>query len=395
MSVTTGTWQTEGDHAVLRLDPAVLTDAALRARVVAWSRAQQTLRPPGLARVLDLVQREDADGAAVWLVVDGAASPPFEPLSAPPATVVAVLARTAEILAGLHAAGRAHGGLRADDIVVSPEVRLLGAGLRPALDGAGEDAAADVMAWAELAEASAEALAGRDDARCAALLRAAARARRAGLASAVEILPPAAVADPVVATPVETDELPRALPAGATILGRGAPTPPDADGLLRAGPGVPEVARTGRRAATPGRGHRRGRRRGRRLLTSLGTLLFVAAVALGVLWWRGELSTLHVTDVTVTAPPVSPCGDTVDVAGRISTDGGTGLLTYHWLRNDGVDSGPVDVHVRPWQRSVVVHLRWRLQGEGRFRATATLDVTTPTEVRATTHFTWSCAHVRG
>jgi hypothetical protein len=405
-----GRWQAEGSgRSALRIDPALLAVPGATDRLVQTLLAQQSTATPGLAPVVDLVSRPDGGQDTVWLIISGPATPTLDPASARGHEARAALTVAAEALAGLHAAGAAHGDFGAGSVVTGAQPQVIEAGLRAALTGQPADAGADVAAWATLASDTARALADRDPAASIALAQAAALARGQGLSAAAAALRAAPVdanrtllAKPGQAMPAPPPPMPSAQsprvpddeppPPGATMLGKRRPTGNSAGAGARFGPGVaaaPAGAAAAWQAAVRPRPARRRRRRG--LLSFLGTLLFIAAVVVAYLWWRGRLSDLHVTGARVVVPAVAHCNQTVDLVGHIATNGKSGIVRYHWVRNDGVDSGSFEQHAQPGQHDIVVHLRWTVRGKGSFDAAAILQVTAPQSATASGRFRYTCS----
>jgi len=176
--------------------------------------------------------------------------------------------------------------------------------------------------------------------------------------------------------------------------GTGAPAGADdgvAPGLLRFGPGVPDPAAaqaaavwhgaTGAGSAPP-----RRRRRAARVLVAL-----VLLAALAFLLWQRFGPALSVSSVAVTTSDGSvACGATRVVTGTVRTSGGAGTLRYHWVRNDGTDSGPLRQKVAAGHHTVRLPLRWSFRGHGVYRARATLSVDAPGTRTASVSFTYSC-----
>ncbi|MBL1083740.1 hypothetical protein JK359_17495 [Streptomyces actinomycinicus] len=154
-------------------------------------------------------------------------------------------------------------------------------------------------------------------------------------------------------------------PGGAVVGG---------DILLRFGPGIPADAHDTLRAqwrTEPPPPGTRPRPRGRRAWIATTAFLTVAAVLLWLLLRPAPAPT--VTAVAVEAPAGRlSCGQTADLVGVMTTDGGGGPVTYHWLRSDGHDSGELVRMVHRGDRRVTVHLRWTVRGPGRFRGAARL-----------------------
>lgn len=225
---------------------------------------------------------------------------------------------------------------------------------------------------------------------------------------APRVEPPApAVDDPVVTVPprghggVAADpalEAARAtdatrLPRAATGPGvtcppravRGAGSPPgaaavpDANGVVRFGPGVQPP----RPAASS------GTRRMRRPRRMRGALLVLVALAAALWWWLGRDS-LGVEGVTAGPEVSTGCHEVAALRATVHTDGGAGELVYRWLRSDGTRSEVLRQQVVHGQRSTDLVLHWQVRGPGRFRGLATVEVLAPDLARATTAFDYAC-----
>lgn len=157
---------------------------------------------------------------------------------------------------------------------------------------------------------------------------------------------------------------------------------------VRFGPGVPAGI-----ADTWHKGRRR-RSLGRRIGGGFLTLALAVLTGL-VVWWllRGGGPTVKVTGVSVAAPrAVQHCNVTVNVVGTIRTNGGSGDISYRWLRSDGHDSGTFTDTVHKGQHSLRVPLHWTVKGSGALHAVATLQVVSPKTAagRAAGAFDYSC-----
>jgi eukaryotic-like serine/threonine-protein kinase len=162
-------------------------------------------------------------------------------------------------------------------------------------------------------------------------------------------------------------------------------------GPVTAGPVTarPVTARPVTSWPTPQR-RRPRRRRWRAAASTLVTAVILGAVAV-VLWQRSH-DQLKVTAVTV-APaqlPGSRCNVTVDVVGRIATNGRGGPISYQWVRNGGLRSPVTAVTAGTGQDLVRVRLQWTFDGQGAESATAELRVLTPERAAASTAFTYTC-----
>ena len=181
---------------------------------------------------------------------------------------------------------------------------------------------------------------------------------------------------------------PRQPPPGA------GPPPPDAgppatppSEMLRYGPGVPasqagaaaeSVWRTGHRPEPPPR--QRRLRRLRRLLGLALTVILLVAAGI-VLYLRFfDHPALHVTRVTITQQVKNGC--TVDVTGRIDTNGSAGTVSYQWVfRPQTQAPQPLNQSVVAGQHAVYVTAAAEGQGRGTASQTVTLQVLGP-EARA-------------
>jgi hypothetical protein len=93
--------------------------------------------------------------------------------------------------------------------------------------------------------------------------------------------------------------------------------------------------------------------------------------------------------VRATAARVS-CDGTAVIDGSLATNGSAGTVTYHWIRSDGTDSGPLTQQVPAGQSHTEVVLRWTFQGHGTFRAKATLQLLAPSPRSASVSFPYHC-----
>jgi hypothetical protein len=130
------------------------------------------------------------------------------------------------------------------------------------------------------------------------------------------------------------------------------------------------------------------------LLARAASALVPVAVIAGVLWYLAHAggAALQVTAAHVSAAPATPtCGDTIDVVGTITTNGQAGDIAYTWTRNDGQPAGgTLHESVAAGQTAVTVHLAWSVEGRGRYNGVATLDVVSPSALRAVGGFTYAC-----
>jgi hypothetical protein len=185
----------------------------------------------------------------------------------------------------------------------------------------------------------------------------------------------------------------------ATVVRRRVPE--GSSGVVRYGPGVPageavggaavgaeSVWRTGQR---PGPGVRRGGRRGRvRRVASAAVTVALLAAAGVVVWLRFfDHPPLRVMGVRITQ--VTTAGCTVDVTGRITTNGSAGTVSYQWVfRPQAQAPQPLNQSVTAGQRAVYVTVAVQGRGHGTATQTVTLDVLGPGTGTATRNVTISC-----
>lgn len=138
----------------------------------------------------------------------------------------------------------------------------------------------------------------------------------------------------------------------------------------------------------PGRADRAEEAQARPLAGAALVLLLGVA---GFLGWERYGKPVTVSGVEVRSDSEGPaCDGTAVITGTLETDGGAGVVTYHWLRSDGTDSGTLSQHVPAGRNRTEVVLRWTFQGRGEMAATATLEVLSPTTQSAATSFTYAC-----
>jgi hypothetical protein len=175
----------------------------------------------------------------------------------------------------------------------------------------------------------------------------------------------------------------------------GPPPAPSAE-VLHYGPGVPasqagvaaeSVWRTGRRPEPPPR--QRRLRRLRRLLGLALTLILLVAAGI-VLYLRFfDHPALHVTQVKITEQNKNGC--TVDVTGRIGTNGSAGTVSYQWVfRPQTQAPQPLSQSVVSGQHAVFVTVAVEGQGHGSATQMVTLDVLGPDTGSDSTNLTISC-----
>jgi hypothetical protein len=173
--------------------------------------------------------------------------------------------------------------------------------------------------------------------------------------------------------------------------------PPLAGEVVRYGPGVPEpVAPVGQAGVLAGQIWRTGRppvpprrpRRLRRLAGSALTLILLAASGL-VLYLRFHHPPFHVTGVAIAR--LARTGCTVDVTGRIATNGSAGTVSYQWLFQPGAQPPQqMSQSVSTGQHAVEVTIEVDGSGHGSATQTVTLQVLRPDLRSASSAVTVSC-----
>jgi len=182
-----------------------------------------------------------------------------------------------------------------------------------------------------------------------------------------------------------------------TYIPPGQP-PPDAPSseVLRYGPGVPasqagmaaeSVWRTGRR---PGPAPRQRRLRRLRRLLGLALTVVLLVTAGIVLYLRFfDHPPFHVTGVEIVQQTRNGC--TVDVTGRIDTNGAAGTVSYQWVfRSHTQAPQPLNQSVVAGQHAVYVTVAVEGQGHGSATQLVTLDVLGPGTGADSTNVAISC-----
>ena len=162
--------------------------------------------------------------------------------------------------------------------------------------------------------------------------------------------------------------------------------------MVRYGPGVPEsqagmtaeqVWRTGRLPEPAKRPHRV-----RRIAGTLFTVLLLAAAAV-VLFLRFHHAPFHTSGAAITAESTSGC--TVNVTGKIDTNGAAGTVSYQWVFQP--QSGapqPQSQTVVSGQHQVFVTVAVEGQGHGSATQKVTLQVLSPDQASASKTISLSC-----
>jgi hypothetical protein len=171
---------------------------------------------------------------------------------------------------------------------------------------------------------------------------------------------------------------------------QGEPAPAAAQEWLRFGPGVPAAVPPQVAAIWHGEQQPERKRRKRALAGWLLPFAVLFAV-IAILIWRRTGAPLTVSAATVRATPaVVTCNHAATITGEMQTNGAQGTITYQWKRSDGTVSDVLQQQVVKGSHQVDVSLLWTFDGVGDLRATATLDVLSPTTVSAATTFTYTC-----
>lgn len=449
-----GTWQDTSTADGRRVGALALPQQSQEqlTRVAATVSAVRRLNLPGVVPVADLVGHQ----GRAWLVSSSPVGPNLAGLTnrLSPGVVATVLSDTGQTLMKLHAAGVFHGALDPSTVVVSPAgVALLSeVGVAAATAGTQPTAKDDADAWAALARTL-----GGDHPTLQAVAAAAAAGLETGLrvlAANASTLPgfgdrAALAAAPRTPAPVATTPMPEeattllpnpsgqaawqpaaaaaaAGPAGAvgipqqqpsqedlaTRMGRGPITASSggsqsssaqrgSDGVLRFGQGP--VATPTTPQWTPPAPPKRKRGIGKKLMSGLGTLIFLVALlyAAGVLLGKapspqallqqwGFLNSVQVSSVTVAKVDVATCNSQADVVGTVVTNGESGVFAYEWVDSDGHSSGRLNQTVRDGQGSVAVHYYWNFSGKGTHKGTATLRILAPNQLEATGAVSYTC-----
>lgn len=414
-------------------------------RVAATVTAVRRLNLPGVVPLADLVGHQ----GRAWLVASSPVGPSLAGLTnrLSPGVAATVLSDTGQTLMKLHASGIFHGALDASTVVISPAgVALLSeVGIAAATDGRTSSAAEDANAWAALARSL-----GGDHPTLQAVAAAAAAGLETGLrvlaanastlpgfgdraalaaaphapAPLIADLPPEesttllpnpsgqAAWQPAVAPAAAAGVPQQAQPAQedlATRMGsrRGTAATPSAsaergaDGVLRFGQGP--VATPSTPQWTPPPPPKPKRRTGRRIMSAIGTLIFVLALlyVAGVLLGKapspqallqqwGFLNSVEVSSATVAKADVTTCNSQADVVGTVVTNGQSGVFAYEWVDSDGHSSGRLNQTVRDGQGSVAVHYYWNFTGKGTHKGSATLRILAPNKLEATAPVSYTC-----
>ncbi len=173
---------------------------------------------------------------------------------------------------------------------------------------------------------------------------------------------------------------------------QGPPAPPAPD-LVRYGPGVPpsqagvsaeQVWRTGQMPDPPPRRPVRYRR-----IASLALTIILLAAAGVLLFLRFNHSPFHVTGAPVLSTAQNGC--TVNVTGRIPTNGSSGTISYQWVftPQQGAPQ-PLSQSVTSGQNDVFVTVAVQGQGHGSASEQVTLQILGPNRESTSTVVKVSC-----
>jgi len=441
--VSIGTWQETSTADGRRVGALALPQQSQEqlTRVAATVSAVRRLNLPGVVPVADLVGHQ----GRAWLLAASPVGPSLAGLTnrLSPGVAATVLSDTGQTLMKLHSNGVFHGALDASTVVISPAgVALLSeVGVAAATDGRPVTAKDDAAAWAGLARQL-----GGDHP----TLQAVAAAAAAGLETGLRVLaanaatlpgfgdraalaalphtpaPVVADAPPEESTTLLPSQLEQSAPVQppapaqrpqeelATRMAKRSATGSTgstgasavsaergADGVLRFGQGP--VATPSTPQWTPPPPPKPKRRAGRRIMSALGTLIFLLALlyAAGVLLGRapspqsllqqwGFLNSVQVSSVTVAKVDVAACNSQADVVGTVVTNGESGVFAYEWVDSDGHSSGRLNQTVRDGQGSVAVHYYWNFSGKGTHKGTATLRILAPNQIEASAPVSYTC-----
>ena len=189
--------------------------------------------------------------------------------------------------------------------------------------------------------------------------------------------------------------------ATPTVFSPPPPPPgeqPEAESLIRFGPGVPDPKTARTMAVWQGQGpagaaaeaahQEKAKKR------TLGGFLVAGIVLLAVvafLLWQHFGTSLSVTSVAVKVNPAAlACDGTEEITATVQTNGGSGTIHYRWVRSDGTTSGALTQTVPSGTHQVSLPLRWTVQGQGNLQGTATVEISDPGTHTASGTFNYSC-----
>ncbi len=168
---------------------------------------------------------------------------------------------------------------------------------------------------------------------------------------------------------------------------------------VRFGPGVEGATSSWRAGKGGGRsGSALARRRRWARVRAVLSGLVTAAIIGGVLFYvlsRGQSKDLIISAVDVQIPAGKHgCNANVPITGTVTTNGGSGKLTYRWdLSGPNAPQGPTGVlDVHDGQKSVPITYGWQIANAGTAKFTAKLTVSAPSQppVSQGASFSYAC-----
>ncbi len=131
------------------------------------------------------------------------------------------------------------------------------------------------------------------------------------------------------------------------------------------------------------------RQRKRRRRLTVAAVMIAVSICLLLMVRRTE--PLTITSINVTAAPQTiSCGQTVQIQATVKSKG-TGFFEYHWRRSDETDSGPLQQTITSRDSTLVLPLRWTLQGRGKFAGHATFEIYSPKHQVGRADFVYHCS----
>jgi hypothetical protein len=127
------------------------------------------------------------------------------------------------------------------------------------------------------------------------------------------------------------------------------------------------------------------------ILSTLVTLVLLAWVGYQMIQWLIPLK-LSTANVALAEPLDDKCDVEAKVVGTIRTNGAAGTITYRWLTSDGKTTSTLAEKVNLGTEQVNVNFLWKFSGRSTVpvQAKATLQIFTPSQMEASTEFTYSC-----
>ncbi len=144
---------------------------------------------------------------------------------------------------------------------------------------------------------------------------------------------------------------------------------------------------------------RGSRHRERWTQASAAVLVLAAAVAL-LVWklWEAKPQVNQVADQLVltgltaeVSPSTGGCGTKFVFTGKAEVRGGSGRVTYRWIKPDGATTDPTTATVVPRSRTDLPNFEYTLRGPGRVSGDAVVIVSKPVQLRsAPVHIDYVC-----